>query len=1204
MSASAFEVFDGPLGGTRLIEASAGTGKTWNLCALYLRLLLERDLKVPDILVVTFTNAATAELRERIRSRIAETLARLRGAAPPSADPFVDALLARLRAAIQDEVLQTRLELALRSFDEASILTIHGFCQRALAEVPFSSGMPMQLSLLADDSEMRQTVVHDFWRRRIAGAALPGALAAHLLQRKFTPQRLGEALARRLGKPLARLRWPEALDAPPAAPDDAALAAAFEAARTLWSAGREDIAAIVREAQPRLHKAHYTDEALQRSLQCWDTLLAAAALPDALAGLDKLEPLGSARLRPNKGLAPPAAHAFFAAAQTLLDLLDARGQALELQRLQLLRELLDAGPAALRRAKREQRVLGFDDMLFNLQQRLSAPGGAALAQALRRRFGAALIDEFQDTDPLQYAIFRAIYHGSGAPLFLVGDPKQAIYSFRNADLHTYLRARGDACAAYTLAENQRSTPRLLDALNALFEANPQAFMLDGLDYTPVRCGPKRRTPLHESAQPPRAALQLWQLPRNDAGQPLPKAEAMRLSLAACAGEIARLLASGARLGERALAAGDIAVLVRSHAQGAAMRRALSAVAVGSVELSQASVFDSSDAADLERVLAAVLQPQREPLLLGALATEAMGLDAAAVQALAGDETMLLDTIARFAGYRDSWQRRGVGRMLREWMRAEGVSQRLLARPDGERRLTNLLHLAELLHEAAASHPAPEALQRWLQLQRSQAGRDEAAQLRLESDRNLVQVLTIHKSKGLEYPLVFCPLLWDGHGGASHGGEGVEYHDEHGDTVIDFRELDKAGQAAVSAQRALQAAAETMRLIYVALTRAVHRCTLVVGPYLVQQGKGAPSATQSCRARLNWLVAGAGLSPQGWLKNKLTADDIDAAWAALALQHAPQVRLDPLPIAPGVALAPPLPAAERLAALAPPAHIPAPWWIGSYTSLAHGARHEGAAVDHDLRSTATPGGAAQATLPADDILRFARGAVAGECLHALFERIHFDDAADWGRQVQAVLQRFAPALPPADEVLRRRMLLNMLHDVMHATLADGLRLAQVPRRRTLVELEFHLPSRHLDAAALAGTLQRLGHPLPLYGFGSLQGYLRGFIDLVFEHQGLYYVLDWKSNHLGDAPTDYAGAALERAMSQHGYHLQALLYALALHRHLQQRLPDYRHERHFGSVLYLFVRGVRPAWTLADGRSAGVHQQRPTLQALQQLSDLLD
>ena len=1204
-AASPFEAFDGELGGMRLVEASAGTGKTWNLCVLYLRLLLERGLQVPEILVVTFTTAATAELRERIRGRIAQTLERLRGSAPGGADPFVDPLLARLRGVpgLRDQDLQSRLEQALQGFDEASILTIHGFCQRALSEAPFSTGMPMQLSLLADDGTLRQDVVHDFWRRRIAGSALSPALAAHLVDRKFTPQRLSELLARRLGKPLARQLWPDALDGPIAEPDPAALAADFAAARDLWQAQRHAIVQAVQQAQPLLHKTHFTPQALQQAVESWDRLLASGDPPPSLADLPKLDLLGSARFKPAKGQTLPIDPAFFDRAQALLDRFDARRDVLELQRLRLLRDLLDEAPTALRRAKREQRVQGFDDMLFNLHERLAAPGGAALARMLRRRFAAALIDEFQDTDPLQYAIFRAIYAGSDAPVFLVGDPKQAIYAFRHADLHTYLRARGDARAEYTLSQNQRSTPALLDGLNALFGANPRAFMLDGLDYRPVSSGDKPRTPLQEAeAQPPRAALQLWQLPRGDDGQPLPKAEAMQQALAACAAEIARLLRAAAagdlRLGERSLAAGDIAVLVRSHAQGAAMRRALAALDVGSVELSQASVFDSPDAADLERVLAAVLEPQREPLLLGALATEAMGRDAAALQALAADEAALLTLIARFAGYRDTWLAHGVGRMLREWMRAEGVAARLLVRPDGERRLTNLRHLAECLNEAANAHRAPEALLRWLQAQRAERRRDDALQLRLESDRNLVQVVTIHKAKGLEYPLVFCPTLWDGYPGQPQGGEGQPHRDADGHAVVDFRVLPKAELDDAKRQQQLEGAAEAMRLIYVALTRAVHRCTLVVGSYTTHQ----VSTAQSGRSGLNWLVAGAGMAPQEWLANKLRPDAIDAAWVELARRHAPAVRLAPLPADRGVPLAPQQPPAEQVAALAPPARIAPPWWIGSYSSLMHGTRHEGAAVDHDLRIGAAAGGDA-ATLCTDDILRFPRGAVAGECLHALLERIDFGDASGWDGAVDAVLQRFTPELPPGDVSLRRRMLRRMLHDVLHAPLPGGMRLADVPRAHTLVEMEFHLPAPQLRAEALARTMQRLGHPLPGFGFGTLRGYLRGFIDLVFEHRGRYFVLDWKSNHLGDARDDYAGPALERAMTRHGYQLQALIYALALHRHLQQRLAQYRHERHFGGVLYLFLRGVRPDWTLADGSSAGVHLQRPPLQALQALSALL-
>ena len=636
-----------------------------------------------------------------------------------------------------------------------------------------------------------------------------------------------------------------------------------------------------------------------------------------------------------------------------------------------------------------------------------------------------------------------------------------------------------------------------------------------------------------------------------------------------------------------------------------MRRALSAVGVGSVELSQASIFDSADAADLERLLAAMLQPQREPLLRAALATEAMGRDAADLQALAEDEAALLDCMGRFAAYRDTWMARGVGRMLREWMRGEEVSRRLLQRPDGERRLTNLLHLAELLHEAAAHHAGPDALLRWLRQQRGSERRDDAAQLRLESDRNLVQVVTIHKSKGLEYPLVFCPMLWQGHGRGDSHGEGLEYRDD-GQAVVDMRVLDKDAIKPIKAQQALDAAAETMRLIYVALTRAVHRCTLVVGPYLTRHRSGA-SFAQSSRARLNWLVAGDGLSPGDWLQNKLTPEQIDAAWAALAQRHAPQVALAPLPAGGAAVLAPEASAADRLAALSLPRPLPAPWWIGSYSSLAHGARHDDAAVDHDLRVLPAISDAAGAAMvvDADDILRFPRGAVAGECLHAVFERIDFSDSSGWPAAVDAALRRFAPALPAHDgRALWPRMLLRMLHDVLHTPLPGGLRLAQVPPGRKRVELEFHLPAPQLDAAALLRTLRRHGQAVPELQFGTLRGYLRGFIDLVFEHGGRWWLLDWKSNHLGDAAQDYAAAALQRTMAQQGYQLQALLYALALHRHLGRRLPGYRFEQHFGGVLYLFVRGVRPGWTQADGTAAGVHAQRPTLELLDALSNLFD
>ncbi|HMA07929.1 MAG TPA: 3'-5' exonuclease, partial [Ramlibacter sp.] len=515
------------------------------------------------------------------------------------------------------------------------------------------------------------------------------------------------------------------------------------------------------------------------------------------------------------------------------------------------------------------------------------------------------------TDPLQFSIFHSVYGGGQSLLFLVGDPKQAIYSFRNADLHTYLQARQIAQAEYTLVHNQRSVKPMLDALNALFSGNPQAFMLKGLDYHPVDAGDKKRPVLADRSSS-RAPLQLWTLP-DVAGARPGKVHAKREATNACAGEIARLLAAAQRgevtLDGRPLAAGDMAVLVRSHAQGSAMRQALTALGAGSVELSQASVFRTPDAQELERVLAAILEPSREGLLRAALSTELMGLDASAIEALAENEAGMLARLTDFAEYRERWLKGGLARMLRGLFVQEQVSQRMLARPDGERRLTNLRHLAECLHEASQEHATPEALLRWLRQQRTQDTAEDATQLRLESDRNLVQIVTVHKAKGLEYPIVFCPFLWDGHPGPASDLDGREYHDDDGKPVIDFHD---ENDPAVDQKMKRERTAESLRLIYVALTRAVHRCYLIVGSYTSQ------NSTKECaRGPLNWLAAGRGHDSDAWLANSLDASTIGDAWARLAQANAAAIAIADLPQGPAQPVILDRPSPEQLAAREPP-----------------------------------------------------------------------------------------------------------------------------------------------------------------------------------------------------------------------------------------------------------------------------------------------
>ncbi len=1199
-SSADFNVFTCPLRGRQLIEASAGTGKTWNICGLYLRLLLEQGLPVNQILVVTYTNAATAELRERIRNRIVGTLAWLSHGSQGN-DPFVPALMTMLEQRFDRPLLATRLQAALHAFDEAAIFTIHGFCQRALSDTPFAAGLPFALQLVENDQDIILQAVQDFWRRRVAHGNLAPELADYLLARKDQPETWARLLKRHLAKPLSRsvgLPQTEALTI-----DLPALAAAFAAAQASWDG---QVAETVLAALPGLYVKSYDPESVDKARQNWEAYLAGG---EALAtqAFEKLELFRASKLQScTKNKFSPPVHPFFAAAETLLALVDEAVTQLEHARLALLGDLFVEAGQALRDKKRKQRLISFDDMLYNVYAALYGSDGARLSAELQRRYPAALIDEFQDTDPLQFTIFDRIFGGTDAvTLFLVGDPKQAIYSFRNADLHTYLKVREQVTECHTLRHNQRSVAGLIEGCNALFGRNPGAFVLPGLAYAPALRGARKPRQLVDQTEPDHAAaLRVWRLPWGD-GRSLDRNTALRLAANVTAAEVARLLSAGQdgkiKLDGENLQPRDIAILVRSHGQGRLMRAALTALNVGCVELSPQSIFASTDAEDLERILLAILEPGRADLLFAALATEAMGCDAGRLEVLNRDGPALLEIAARFSHYREQWRQRGIAFMLRQWMFGEGVVARLLVRPDGERRLTNLLHLAELLQQEAALNPAPDALVRWLGSQRSNDETGEVAQLRLESDRNLVQIVTIHKSKGLEYEFVFCPFLWDGYPGKSGGLEGAEYHDDTLQPVIDFRSLEKTEKEEIRRRLRRERDAELMRLFYVAVTRAVQRCTLIAGCYLYKK-----TENQGKRSLLNFLVAGAGTDYGQWLKHDRPATEILSAWEELARTAAPHLALTDLPATAGVPLSAAIPAG-KFAALPPPRVIAPGWRSGSFSSLSQGAGQETAAADHDGRSLAPVDRVLEGVLSdPDDFCAFPRGASAGECVHCTFEHIDFTDPQGWTNAISAALDQHPqhlPGLTAAESAPRLgKMLRRLVEDVLATPLGEGVVLGRVTRQERLSEMAFHLPANGLAPQALNDWLKKHRYDMPRLTFRDLDGYLQGYIDLVFRANGRYYLLDWKSNHLGNTPEAYFPERLAEEMAGHGYHLQYLLYTLALKRYLALRLPDFDYGRDFGGVFYLFVRGVRPGWNTPEGLPTGVYFHRPLAAVIESLEAL--
>ncbi|MCW8908112.1 MAG: exodeoxyribonuclease V subunit beta [Sedimenticola sp.] len=1185
-------LFETTLDGMHLIEASAGTGKTYTITGLYLRLVMERGLSVDQILVVTFTKAATAELRERIRSSMVD----LKKAWEQGREhPFAEALLNGREDA--GERLK-RLSLAILDFDRAAVFTIHGFCQRLLADSAFESGVAFESELVADQQSLLQEVVDDFWRKRVQDLS-PGLLG-YLLDSGFAPDRLSGTLNGHINQPYLEIR---ALPMPGDLEElESEFQQAIAAARVAWDAGREEVIRLLRESEG-LNRKRYRQDWIEGWLAGLEQYLQA---PEE-GPFPQLEKFTSGYIKQSlkkDRLAPE--HPFFDCCEALLVAGELREQAYRQARVALIGELIAFSNRQLPQRKREQRLQSYDDLLLNLHSALQGSHGDQLVALVRRDYGAALIDEFQDTDPVQYAIFRQLFMHAGCTLFLVGDPKQAIYSFRGADIFAYLKARNDAVEEHTLDRNWRSLPQLVKTVNRLFGATQRSFLFPQIPFHPTRAAERSHQQLLDG-EGGDACFRIGFIAGKQS-----KDQATASAARWTAREIARLLggADEARvyLDDRPLAGGDIAVLVRTHRQGQAMQAALQAHGIHSVQHAQQDVFQSQDAEELERLLYAVREPQREDLVFAVLAGKLVAIPGEQIANLADDEVRIAHYLEQFQDLHEVWLQHGFMRMFRLFLQRQQVAPRLLGSTGGERSLTNLLHLSELLHQQEReSVPGMGPLIAWLgQMRRGADARDEQRQQRLESDEALVQIVTIHRSKGLQYPLVFCPFVWDGGVRGIGSGEGCRFHDpEQGyRTVLDLGS-EQWDVARVRARN--EALAESLRLLYVALTRAEQRCYITWGN-----------------------VNGAGESPLAWLLHppeeiregdlllqmsghfkSLHETDLRTRLQQWADKGEGQVLITdcqaestetPFTI-PGMALrggdqvtGPSLQAksfSRRLRRRAA---------VTSFSALTSG-HDRFDRPDHD-GEIALPATGMTETAPDLDRFGFPRGANPGSCLHAIFEQLDFRNHAlsDLQTLVATELKRFG-----IDEQWRE-VACGMVSDVLRTPLdiETGHCLGQVGRDQCLVEMGFYYPLRQLRAERLRQLLKQHGfvagsesmeQAVRQLGFRDVEGYMRGFIDLVFVDRGRYYLVDYKSNWLGDRQEAYDRSGLQAAVAGNGYYLQYLLYSVALHRYLARRLPDYHYERHFGAVYYLFLRGMSPA----TGPEYGVFRDRPRFQLVQALDD---
>ncbi len=1318
--------------GYTLIEASAGTGKTFTITGIYLRLVMEEGLEPEQILVVTFTNAATEELRTKIRTRLDDALEYLDTgkAGDDVLKRVVDNAVSLARGG-RDEV-RRRLRSATLGMDQAAVFTIHGFCQRVLKEFSFETDALNGTRDVIMDEELHLPACREFVRSRVAH--LDDVFLPVILE-LYNAETLAEELAESI-KNLMSLPEPVILPAI----DMDAMRRELEIFRkrqekasgavsnieetvdaTLPELSREVVNIFCDTLHEKLQKTFranakkWINAQLKKELQAFDAILseplpqnekfktAAGSLIFALS-TDAPAPrrLWLFEIFTNRVISQKAAQTCSSRGKMVVDDLsfarytealqswmckcrerDVADETIQMARdagkgfLPVLshagiRERVDAAlrhearefaRAYMARKKSDLGAISYDDMLKMVHDALQGSRGRKLAGILRQRYRVALIDEFQDTDAIQWQIFSTIYSDSSkSRLFLIGDPKQAIYSFRGADIFTYLEAKKqtDRKHRWELDTNWRSAPKLVQGVNTIFSNMANPFLLQGIDFDPVMARDEndwRLELLSPDNKDWESGMELWlSLPHPDTGPDKEEQEKQqeledqqgqrqagesnspggdepdpaRLTAAKIAGIIdlgrqGLLVLRGPKGEEKAIGAGDIAVLVRSHNQAAEVRQALYDLGVYSIYYGPSNVFKSTEARELLYVLNAVIAPYSQRAVSTALATTALGYNARELLKVQNDIQAWDGLVDAFMELREIWEKRGIAPMFRRLLHHFDVPKRLLSLTDGQRRLTNFRQLSEMLSEAEKEFPGKSRLLLWLRKQIDDPGFDQdEKKLRLETDENLVKVMTYHMSKGLEFPIVFLPYIGDL--GTYRFPENKFFSSKQGRYVLPVSEYGfrfepqaEGGGFGVHAlepeeERAAreQARAEEVRLAYVALTRARYKMFLglmgveregsVMGDLLLgtmEQGEQFPGISEDSGINAKDpalpLEADTGKMPvvvQDELLSEILLFEEMMEWCSRHKQQGSHhnannadydidAGMDPME---GTDLA----VSRHLEKLFENnCGVRLVWQDELKNIIRQEARIRPQRDEDEVINlpVALSGPVTKQTWTRTSFSGITAnhgGEYAGIIQHgielpgpAAGDIAGFPRGAEAGSCIHQIFEdidfRGEPAAfrSEAERVLEQfnidtvwaDVVSGMVQKVVSAELLPGLALRAVEPIWISKEMGFHLP---FDS--------RFAHNLQGHEIQYEKGVIKGFIDLVFCHEDRFYLLDYKTNWLGTGVEDYNPENMRKAMDQHDYWLQAAIYTAALNTYLETSMQGYDRERNFGGVFYLFVRGI--------------------------------
>jgi len=1204
-----FDPLNTPLTGTNLIEASAGTGKTYAIAGIYLRLILEEHLTTDQILVVTFTQAATQELKDRIRNTLLKAKSEL------SKGSSKDDLINRLVRKHENTTLAVRLiQDALIDFDNAAIFTIHGFCHKVLNEHAFETQSLFDTELVTDQTDMAREIVDDFWRNHFY--SMPREFISYAGKKISGPEYFLGLLTKNNAPDMRII--PELIPTDLESLDD--FRNIFKKLKIAWRMSKEQVISLLKnpclsgtiygstKAETRHTGFSKRDLKILSMTRTMDRFVDSKSM--GFPVVKDFEKFTATKLAAStrKNHIPPFHDVF-----NICDELYEKGLSLEAEmerRLLYLKTLFFSYAVEQLPARKEKsNIQFFDDLLIRIKKALEDTGGNELASAIRRQYKAALVDEFQDTDSVQYEIFRRLFDSKQSVLFMIGDPKQAIYGFRGADIFSYLTAAGDADSKYTLIENWRSTAGLIKAVNTIFSNVPSPFVFKQIGFEKGIPGEEIQ-PVDDKFSPS-LILWYWEPDKNtDTPKILNQTQAVPLIAKAVTHEISRLISPGpkGRSGDEfdGINAGDIAVLVRTNRQAQIIKNSLLEKRIPSVLYDTGNIFHTREARDMERILLSISEPGSDRRFKTALVTDILGVSGHNIDSADSDPFWWETRVSNFREYFRLWNRYGFIRMFRNFMSKEKIRERLLAFPDGERRLTNLLHLAEILHqESVEKQTGITGLIKWMSEQiNTPVPESEIHQLRLESDEHAVKIITLHKSKGLEFPVVFCPFSW---GGSLIKDSEIVFHDhDTKELTLDLGSSEKNIHLAFAQNELL---AENMRLLYVAVTRAIKRCYLVWGRFSTADTSAMAylfhyGPTPEDNIKVEDLVSS--------LKTRVSEkkdEELLEDLKRLVDKSKGSIDLVPLPPDKGVEYAPPEDEKQEISSREFSGKIDTSWKIKSYSSMVSQRVPEEAVPDRDISYApydyTTDSGLEH--IERTDIFSFPKGSRAGIFFHDIFEHLDFT-ASDYGYKEALVSNKLTAY---GFNLKWRDAVCHMITRVLSIPLeirTETLTLSSVPFKNRINEMEFYYPLNPFTPQQLEkifsdhGTIQFPGNFPDRIGklaFPFAKGFMKGYIDMVFHEKGRYYLVDWKSNLLGTRLEDYSKDALNTVMSNDFYILQYHLYTLALYQYLWVRLPGFSYEKDFGGVFYIFIRGVDPD----HGPEFGIYKDYPSPDLIHELARAL-